>query len=150
MKSVVVKRFSILLTIVLVGILLPCYTSGIFGNTRARVRLDHNIEVPSSATEIHCAFLYSTTQWMDSGAESTFKIPRSDVPGILSQLHDYKQYPTDPVEWVIMRRHLDPPWYKGKPIAVYDAKSLQGYRTLLEVWPVDADTVGIYVDTVWN
>ena len=150
LKSVVVKRFCILLAIVVVGILLPCYTSGIFGNTRARVRLDHTIEVPASTTVIRCAFPYSTTQWMDSGAESTFKIARSDVPALLAQLHDFKQYPNDPPDWEIMKRHLDPGWRKGNPVAVYDGKSSEGNRTLVEVWPVDATSVGIYIDTVWN
>jgi hypothetical protein len=150
LKSVVVKRFAILLTIVVVGILLPCYTSGLFGNTRARVRLDHSIEPPPSITEIECAFPYSTTQWADSGAESTFEISRGDLPGLLAQCKDFRESPADPPDWATMRRNLHPSWRTGKPIAVYDGKSSEGNKTLVEVWPVDIRSVGIDIYTVWN
>ena len=134
-----------------VGILLPCYISGLFGNTRARVRLDHSIELPASTSEIHCAFPFSTTQWMDSGAQSTFKIARNDLPGLLAQLHGFKQYPKDPPGWEGGTwRALEPEWQTGQPIAVYDGKSSQGNYTLVEVWPVDSASVGIYIDTIWN
>jgi hypothetical protein len=135
---------------VVVGILLPCYTSGLFGNSRARLRLDHNIDAPASTTEIDCAFPYSTTQFMDSAAESTFKIVRSDLPGLLAQMPGFKESPKDPDDWKIGIRHLKPKWRIGTPIAVYDGKSQQGNRTLVEVWPVDAETVGIYIVTVWD
>jgi hypothetical protein len=146
----VVKTFGILITLVCLGIVAPCYFSGLIGNSRARVRLDHSIEVPASTSGIECAFPFSTTQFMDSGAEATFTISRADLPGFLAEFPHFKESPDDPPEWATLRRHLSPAWRKGVPIAVYDGRFPEGHRTLCEIWPVDSTSVGIYLVSVWN
>jgi len=149
-KTAMAKTFATLLTLCMVGIVFPCYVSGYFGNTRARVQLDHSIDLPRSTSEIQCAGPISTTQIWDGGAESAFKISRADLPGVLAQFHGYKTSPSDSAGGLNIKWNLSPAWTQGAPAAVYAGTSAQGNQTVMEVWPIDSASVGIRINTVWN
>jgi hypothetical protein len=124
----------------------------VFGDSASRIRREHGLNLPASASAIEChgdAWLRIIT---DCGAASSFEVAISDVPSLLAQLRvrststgvSESIFPGNP-EYQVHRS-----WMSGIPTATYRCNSPTGDDLSVQTWPIDSSRVGICLYTDWN
>jgi len=121
------------------------YATGFMGSTRARIALDHSINLPSSASHIVCEDFFTLTPFSDAGASASFEISRNDLPAVLAQFPKGLDKPL-PDDHGPMTA---PSNFKGL-IARYRGGSRDGNVCWIDVFEVDAQTDGVVIATSWN
>jgi hypothetical protein len=81
-KLVLVMLVTMLLCSVTFGLL---FLSGYVGNSAARVRREHGLELPHSARAFVCRGDAWMHLFMDSGAASAFEMDARDLPSFVAQ-----------------------------------------------------------------
>ena len=124
----------------------------VFGDSASRIRREHGLNLPTSASAIECR----GDAWLriisDCGAASSFEVASSDVPSFLAQLRvrststgvSTSIFPSNP-EYRVHR-----PWMSGIPAATYHCNSPTGDDLFVQTWPIDSSRVGICLYTDWN
>jgi hypothetical protein len=124
----------------------------LFGDTTSRIRQEHGLTLPASASAIECrgdAWLRIVS---DCGAASCFEIPAGDVPAFLAQLH-VRSTSKRNSEFIFpanTQYHVRRSWMSGHPMATYHCNSPTGSELLVQTWPVGASRVGVCLYTDWN
>ena len=139
------KRF-IAVTLVTASLAISLFAFGCVGSSAARVRREHGLQLPSSATGFVCRGDAWKHTFIDSGAVAAFEMASSDLPNFISQLriHD-TQETTLPDGYQIHR-----PWMKGTPLKAYRCESPTGDELDVHVWAIDDAHVGVLLYTDWN
>ena len=123
------------------------YSIGFIGSTKARVALDHSINLPYSVSHIECEDLFTFTPFADAGASASFEIKRKDLGAILAQFREVTlaSKPEGNSDTALTR----PAGFK-RPIASYTGLSRDGNVFSMEVYDMDVDHVYVVIDTSWN
>ena len=88
---------------------------------------------------------------MDSGAASAFEIAPTDLSSFLSQLKILETYDGDCCILPINSQYqIRRPWTSGVALNTYRCASPTGASLEVQIWKVDAATVGVLLYTDWN
>jgi hypothetical protein len=146
------KIVSIIVSIVLV-LLILAFGFSCVGNSAARIRREHGLELPASADHFVCRG-DAWMQIMDRGAASAFEMDAKDLKTFTAQLmiektDDWPQYgsrifPGNP-QYQIQR-----PWMSGRATIAYHCKSSTGDWLEVQIWQMSSNRVGICLYTDWN
>jgi hypothetical protein len=121
---------------------------GFIGSSAARVRREHGLRLPSSASRFVCRGDAWMHPFIDSGAASVFEMSSDDVPNFVSQLKiiDTQEtgFPGNP-QYRIRRS-----WMSGRPMRSYRCHSPTGDELDVRIWAIDAAHVGVALYTDWN
>jgi hypothetical protein len=124
------------------------FIGGFVGDSAIRVRREHGLRLPASASNFECR----GDAWlciMDRGASSAFEIASNDLRGFVAQLKT-RQSDSDSLIPGNSQYRLSAPWRSGARLASYLCDSPTGDWLYVEVWPIDAVRVGICLYTDWN
>lgn len=142
----------------LVGLTMICvvfislpYAFGFLGNSATRVRREHGLELPASASHFICG----GDAWsvLDRGAASAFEIAPADLPKFAAQLRIRESSSGVPISIFPgnSQYQIRIPW-RASAIALntYLCASRTGDFLRIEVWQIDETRIGICLYTDWN
>jgi hypothetical protein len=124
---------------------------GFVGNSAARIRREHGLNVPPTAHSFVCGGDAWAHRFMDSGAASAFEMASSDLPSFLSQLKIQNIHDGDCCILPVNSRYqIRRPWTSGVALKTYRCASPTGDSLEIQIWKVDATTTGVLLYTDWN
>ncbi len=144
------RKLLALMAICVVLISLP-YALGYLGDSATRVRREHGLELPASASHFICG----GDAWsvLDRGAASAFEISRADLPKFMAQLairESVREVPNS-IFPGNSQYQIRIPW-RASAIGMntYLCASPTGDFMRIEVWQIDKTRIGICLYTDWN
>ena len=127
--------------------------SGFFGASAGRVRREHGLQLPPSASHFICG----GDAWisiMDRGAASAFEMAQTDLTNFISQfkirnstngVYSRGIFPGN------SQYQIRVPWRTSATgLATYNCQSPTGDSLDVEVWRIDESRIGICLYTDWN
>jgi hypothetical protein len=145
------SRKIVAAAVVLLGLLALPFFAGFVGDSAVRIRREHGLKLPSSASQFEC----KGDAWitiMDRGASSTFVMARSDMPSFVAQLK-IRDSSTGAVTSIFpgnAQYQVSAPWRTGVPIATHYCRSPTGDSLAVQFWSIDEARVGVCLYTDWN
>ena len=130
------------------------HSRGYIGNSLARIKREHGLRLPASASLFVCGGdAWLPALWPGCGAASAFEIRAPDLPAFLSQLQIL--YSQDAAAQSIFpwqsRYHIQVPWpASASAAATYHCDSPTGDSLDVQVRPLPDSRVGICLFTAWN
>ena len=123
------------------------FTCGFVGDSANRIRREHGLQLPASASEFECKG-DAWISFLDRGAASAFEISTNDLAAFVAQLRlnpsGTKFIPGN------SQYRLHAPWRAGNSLATYSCDSPTGDWLYVEIWPINAFRVGVCLYTDWN
>ena len=124
----------------------------VFGDSASRIRREHGLTLPASASSIECRGDAWLRPIMDCGAASSFEASVGDIPLFIAQLRVRSTttgvfetiFPGNP-EYQVHRA-----WMSGTPTATYRCSSPTGDALFVQTWPIDSSRIGVCLYTDWN
>ena len=148
-KFILLALAMVVLSSSVFGIL---FLFGYVGNSAARVRREHGLNVPSSAR----GFICRGDAWMhlfsDSGAASAFEMAARDMPGFISQLRirQTNEGRNGNILPINAQYQIHRPWMSAVSMQTYRCASLTGNSLAVQIWQIDDANVGVLLYTDWN
>lgn len=143
-ETFVAKRLLVIFFALFAALISFFHFAGLLGNSTARLERDHGIVLPYSVSHIQCKNLLSLTTFADIRASASFEMARSDLDSFLYQFHGSLSTPL-PDDYSL----ASPRDFRGIT-ASYRGLSREGHMFRLDIHDVDADTIGVCIDTFWN
>ena len=114
-----------------------------------RIKQEHTLTVPASASHIHCDPFFAISIFLDTGGEASFEMSRNDLPIFLAQLKFLRSEsrPDDPSDMLV---NNEVPDHFGRLISTFDGFSHDGNVMHIDVYDIDASTVGVWIGTISN
>jgi hypothetical protein len=137
--------------VVVAGLIVVPFFAGIVGDSAVRIRREHGLQLPPSASQFEC----KGDAWitiMDRGASSTFVMARSDMATFVAQLK-IRESSTGAVTSIFpgnRQYQISAPWRTGVPIATHYCRSPKGDSLAVQFWSIDETRVGVCLYTDWN
>jgi len=142
---------AMLALVILAGISGLLFLFGFVGSSGVRVRREHGLEIPPTAHSFVCGGDAWMHRFMDSGAASAFKMASSDLPSFLTQLKLLETHDGDcRILPINSQYQIRRPWTSGIASKTYRCASPTGDSLEVQIWKIDAATVGVILYTDWN
>jgi len=121
---------------------------GWVGDSKARVQSDHSINLPESASSIHCSGFIST-RFFDSIERASFILPKDDLAFFVSQIQSLPRMgksDTDFSEILL----IPASWAAAPVISQYCRRSLDGNLLVTKILDIGNSNAGVILTTGWN
>jgi len=147
-KSILAVLSVLILIAISLGFL---FAFGFVGNSAVRVSREHGLNIPPTAHSFVCGGDAWAHRFMDSGAASAFEMASSDLPSFLSQLKIQETHEGDCCILPMNSQYqIRRPWTSGVALKTYRCASPTGDSLEIQIWKVDAATIGVLLYTDWN
>ena len=145
------KRFII--TVLLSGVVLISCGVAYFiwlinSQSIARAQWEHGVTLPASIGYIECRG-DANRLFLDRGASTVFEMDAADLPAFKSSLPPPVPFDTF-VPGNARYRGFTFPWTATQPTEILSCQSSKGDWLHVEVWPMQASRVGVWMYTDWN
>jgi hypothetical protein len=151
MNSKRYRKLTILAMVCAVFVSLP-FLFGFFGNSATRVKREHGLQLPASASHFVCGG-DAGSSIVDRGAASAFEIAQSDLSSFVSQLRvrSSSSGASGSIFPGNSQYQIHVPWRAAATgMTTYQCDSPTGDFLSVEVWRIDESRIGICLYTDWN